>query len=306
MKILLTGRTGQVGYELEKYLRDLGTLIALDRQQMDLSNLRQVRDVIHDLRPDIIVNAAAYTSVDEAENNPEWAMLINAQAPAVMAEEAHKIGAVLLHYSTDYVFDGVRRGRLQGKLLPYTEKDVPVPINVYGRSKLAGEQKIIASGCQYVILRVSWIYGKRGNNFLLKMLKFAKDRKELFVVNDQYGAPTWSNTIASFTTEILHQAVQTPQQTDWWKRNSGIYHLAAHGKTTWYGFAKEIFSKASKLGLLDNQPPKIHGVPTYVYPVIAARPMNSLLNQRRLRQNFGLITPDWRNSLEECLLSLSN
>ncbi len=198
MKILVTGKTGQVGYELERSLQGLGQVIALDRAQMDLSNLAQVREVIRSIKPQLIVNPAAYTAVDQAEKEPELAMRINAEAPGVMAEEARTIGAAMIHYSTDYVFDGSKNS-------PYVETDPTCPINVYGRSKLAGEQAIQAADIPHLILRTSWVYGMRGKNFLLTMLRLAQERDALRIIGDQHGAPTWCRTIADTTAHIVAQ-----------------------------------------------------------------------------------------------------
>ncbi len=238
MKILLTGKTGQVGYELERSLQGLGEIIALDRSQMDLANLDQVRDVIRAIKPDLIINPAAYTAVDKAESEPELAMRINGEAPGVMAEEAKKLGAAMIHYSTDYVFDG-------SKTTPYVETDPTCPINVYGATKLAGEQAIQAAGIPHLILRTSWVYGMRGKNFLLTMLRLAQERDELRIVADQHGAPTWCRTIADTTAHIVAQAKGAQHAQDWWQERSGIYHLTAQGQTTWYGFTQAILENAT-------------------------------------------------------------
>jgi dTDP-4-dehydrorhamnose reductase len=206
LKILLTGRNGQVGGELQHTLASLGNVIAFDHHAFDLTNSDQIRDKIRDLRPDVIVNAAAYTAVDRAESEPEKAMQINADAPGIMAEEAKRIGATLVHYSTDYVFDGTKRE-------PYTEQDEPNPLNVYGKSKLAGERAIQAVGGSFCTFRTSWIYGARGQNFLLTILRLAQSRDELRIVDDQFGAPTWSRTIAEVTATVLQQIASKEGQT---------------------------------------------------------------------------------------------
>src|SRR5471030_2725597 len=213
--ILLTGVNGQVGFELERSLQGLGRVVALDRSRLDLGDLDQVRQVVRDVKPTLIVNPAAYTAVDKAESDVDACMRANAEAPGVMAEEAKKLGAALVHYSTDYVFDGTKDGA-------YVEDDVVNPQNVYGRSKLAGEQAIVASGCHHLIFRTSWVYGSRGKNFLLTMLRLGAERDELSVVADQFGAPTWSNTIASLSANILAQAIGSGRS-DWWSQHSGIY-----------------------------------------------------------------------------------
>ena len=284
MKILLTGATGQVGFELKRSLQTLGEVIALDRGQMDLSDLDQVRDVVRQVKPGLIVNPAAYTLVDRAENEPELAHRINAEAPAVMATEAIRLGCPMVHYSTDYVFDG-------SKQQPYVESDAVNPVNVYGQSKLAGEQAIAAAGIPHLILRTSWVYGLHGKNFLLTMLRLASERSELRVVADQHGAPTWSRTIADTTAAILHQAKQGDAQ--WWQRNSGIYHLSNQGRTTWAGFTEAIIAQAK----LDCT---VVPITSAEYPTPARRPLNSVLSSDKLITNFCAI-PDWKTALSLCL-----
>jgi dTDP-4-dehydrorhamnose reductase len=284
MKILLTGSTGQVGYELARSLQGLGEVVAVDRDRMDLSNLDQVRDVIKAVRPGLIVNPAAYTAVDKAETDQELAHRINAEAPAVMAQEAKALGAALIHYSTDYVFNGKASG-------PYQETDATGPINVYGQSKLAGEQAIAASGVDHLILRTSWVYGMRGKNFLLTMMRLARERDELRIVNDQHGAPTWSRTISDTTALILAQArVGGP---GWWQQHGGTYHLTSQGQTTWFGFTQAILEAA------DIQC-KLVPITSAEYPVPAARPVNSVMDCNKLMSNFCQL-PDWKAALHLCL-----
>lgn len=286
-RILLTGKTGQVGYELERSLQGLGEIIALDRSQMDLANLAQVRGVIRTLKPNLIVNPAAYTAVDKAESEPELAMRINGEAPGVMAEEAKKLDAVMIHYSTDYVFDG-------NKGTPYVETDLTCPVNVYGISKLAGEQAIQATGIPHLILRTSWVYGMRGNNFLRTILRLAQERDELRIVADQYGAPTWCRTIADTTAHIVAQSKGAEHKEDWWQQRGGIYNLTAQGQTTWYGFTQAILRNSSI-------PHKLHLTPitTQDYPLPAKRPTYSVMSSDRLNRTFcGL--PAWENSLKLC------
>lgn len=285
MKVLVTGRHGQVGYELMRSLQSLGQVIGVGRSEMDLCDPDQVRATIRRIQPTLIVNAAAYTAVDEAESRPELAMQINGLAPGVMAEEAAKLGAAIVHYSTDYVFDGTKQE-------PYTEGDAPSPLNVYGRTKLAGEQAISASGAFHLIFRTSWVYGTRGKNFLLTMNRLAAERKNLAVVDDQFGAPTWSRTIADTTACILSQSISTPQREDWWKLHSGIYHLTAQGSTTWRGFADAIFAD-----LTDG--PTVTPISSSDYQCAAARPKNSILSSQRLLQKFCYL-PDWRDALALC------
>ncbi|MBB3223189.1 dTDP-4-dehydrorhamnose reductase [Pseudoduganella umbonata] len=284
MKILLTGSTGQVGHELERSLQGLGEVIAVDRGRMDLSNLDQVRDVIRSVRPQLIVNPAAYTAVDKAESEPELAHRINAEAPAAMAAEAKALGAALVHYSTDYVFDGRSPGAR-------VETDTVGPLNVYGASKLAGEQAIAASGVPHLILRTSWVYGMRGKNFLLTMMRLAKERDELRIVDDQHGAPTWSRTIADTTALILAQARAGGQP--WWERNSGLYHLASEGRTTWFGFTQAILEETG----IDC---RLVPITTDQYPLPAPRPQYSVLDTSRLQERFVRL-PDWREALRLCV-----
>jgi|EP01034_Spumella_vulgaris_P027827 dTDP-4-dehydrorhamnose reductase len=284
MKILLTGSSGQVGYELERSLQGLGRVVAVDRSRMDLADLDQVRAVIRAEQPGLIVNPAAYTAVDKAESEPALAFRINAEAPGVMAEEAKKLGAALVHYSTDYVFPG-------NEPAPRTEGDATGPINVYGASKLAGEQAIAAAGIPHLIFRTSWVYGMRGKNFLLTMLKLARERDELRIVADQHGAPTWSRTIADATALVLAQAQGQGQ--DWWARNGGVYHLSSQGQTTWFEFTQAIIEQA---GIACRLQP----ITSAEYPVPARRPQYSVLSSQRLQEQFCRL-PDWRDALALCL-----
>ena len=283
MKILLTGASGQVGHELRRSLQGLGEVVALDRQQLDLAKLDQVRDVIRALRPGLIVNPAAYTAVDRAESESALAFRINAEAPAVMAAEARTLGAAMVHYSTDYVFDGAKPG-------PYVETDSTNPINVYGASKLAGEQAIAQAGIAHLIFRTSWVYGMRGSNFLLTMLRLARERPQLRVVADQVGAPTWSRTIADSTALVLAQA---KLDSSWWERHSGVYHLSSQGSTAWHGFTEEIIARA---GLACAVQP----ITSAEYPTSARRPANSLLDSSKLQQQFCRL-PEWRAALALCM-----
>ncbi len=287
MKILLTGKTGQVGYELERSLQGLGEIIAVDRNQMDLSNLDQVRDVIRAVKPTLIINPAAYTAVDLAEKEPELAMRVNGHAPAVMAEEAKKLGATMIHYSTDYVFDGT-------KTTPYTEDDPTCPINVYGRTKLAGEHAIQAAGIPHLILRTSWVYGMRGKNFLLTVLRLAQEREELRIVADQHGSPTWCRTIADSTAHIVAQGGKTMHVEDGWQGRSGLYHLTAQGQTTWYGFTQAILAHSSI-----EKKPIVIPITTQEYPLPANRPQHSVLSSARLIDAFCNL-PEWEHALRLC------
>ncbi|OEZ47548.1 dTDP-4-dehydrorhamnose reductase [Janthinobacterium sp. MP5059B] len=285
MKILVTGKNGQVGYELARSLQGIGHIIAVDRSEMDLSDLDQVRDVIRKIQPDLIINPAAYTAVDKAETDEELAMRVNAQAPGIMAEEAARLGAALVHYSTDYVFDGTAT-------TPYVETAATNPLNIYGKSKLAGEQAIAASGAAHLILRTSWVYGTRGKNFLLTVQRLAQDRSELRIVGDQTGSPTWCRTIADVTAHIVSQS-RTGDH-GWWRENGGLYHLTSQGSTSWAGFTEEI---------LRNTPPAhpvhVQAIATADYPLPAKRPMYSLLSCAKLIDRFGPL-PQWDAALRLC------
>jgi dTDP-4-dehydrorhamnose reductase len=285
MKILVTGKNGQVGQELLRALAGMGEVIALDRAQLDLADLDAVRSSVRSIRPDLIINAAAYTAVDQAETEIALAMRINADAPGVLAEEAKKIGAALIHYSTDYVFDGSKDGA-------WDENDMPAPLSVYGRSKLAGEKAIAATGVPHLILRTSWVYGLHGKNFLLTMLRLAQTRPELSIVNDQFGAPTWSRSIAEATAQIVLQSEKIAA-------HSGIYHMSAGGRTSWYGFAQKIFAHPSlQYKLL------LHAIPTADYPLPAQRPQNSVLNTSKFQQTFCSLL-QWDEALAHCLQELA-
>jgi dTDP-4-dehydrorhamnose reductase len=283
MKILLTGASGQVGYELARSLQCVGEVIAPDRRQMDLTNLDQIRSLIREIRPALIVNPAAYTAVDQAEQEPELAMRINAEAPGVMAQEAARLGAAMIHYSTDYVFDGRKQGA-------YTEDDAPNPLSVYGRSKLAGEQAVQQAGIAHLILRTSWVYGMRGKNFLLTMRRLAMEREVLRIVADQHGAPTWCRTIADTTANMLVQLTIGNQSLNW-QSASGLYHLTAQGQTTWFGFTQAIVA-----GLGDGKQPQLIPITTDAYPLPAVRPMNSVLSCERLQKRFCRL-PNWQTAL---------
>jgi dTDP-4-dehydrorhamnose reductase len=288
MKILLTGTNGQVGWELQRTLAPLGQVVAVDRRMLDLGNPDSIRAVIRAVKPDLIVNPAAYTAVDKAESEPELAMAVNGIAPGIMAEEAKKLGAAMIHYSTDYVFDG-------SKTSPYTEEDIPNPINVYGKTKLAGEQAIQAVGVPHLILRTSWVYGMRGKNFLLTILRLAKEREELKIVDDQIGAPTWSRMIAEATAQILAQGVLplTPHAS-LLAQYSGIYNLTAAGRTSWCGFAQAIVENA-------QAGTRVMPIPTADYPLPAPRPLFSLLASDKLTETFGMKLPSWDDSLALCM-----
>lgn len=284
--ILITGSNGQVGRALQKALAPIGRVEALNRQALDLADPDAIRRVVRDRKPAIIVNAAAYTAVDRAETEPELAMAANALAPGVLAEEARRINAVLVHYSTDYVFDG-------DKPEPYTESDRPNPRNVYGRSKLAGEQAIQSACPAHYILRTSWVYDAEGANFLNTMLRLGRERPELRIVNDQTGAPTWAGAIAAMTAQLLASKTAGADPCH------GLYHMTASGSVTWFGFAQAIFEEAEKI--LGITPPRLTPISTAEYPLPARRPANSRLNTEKLSTTFGIRPAPWREMLVHCL-----
>lgn len=293
-KILVTGKSGQVGFELERALQGLGTVVALDRAALDLTDLDQIRRVVRGIKPSVIVNPAAYTAVDRAESEAGLVHRINGEAPGVLAEEARRLGVPLVHYSTDYVFDGKKEGA-------YDETDPVNPQNVYGLSKLAGERAIAEVDGAHLILRTSWVYGLRGKNFLLTMLRLAAERPELRIVADQCGAPTWAATIAAMTSHIVAQGlVANTNDADWWRQKSGVYHLTASGSTTWFGFARAIFELSSPV---NN--PEVVPIASSDYPVPATRPGNSRLSNDKLAASFGLRAPDWNDALQLCLANRS-
>ena len=288
-RILLTGENGQVGYELQTALAGLGDVVALDRTALDLASPDTIRSKVREIAPQIIVNAAAYTAVDRAESEPELAMKVNGIAPGVLAEEAKRLGALMIHYSTDYVFDGTKSG-------PYTETDTPTPLSVYGQTKLAGDQAIQVSGASYYIFRTSWVYAARGQNFLRTMLRLGHERDELRIVKDQIGAPTWARFIADVTARVLKEAMRASDKTD---ATRGLYNLTASGATSWFGFAEAIFAEARVA--LGTKVPKLVPIPGSDYPSPAPRPLNSRLDNAKLIKTFGLQPPDWRTMLKACM-----
>ncbi len=283
MKILLTGCAGQLGRELKRSLACLGEVIACDRSQLDLARADPLRAALRSIAPAVIINAAAYTAVDKAEAEPGLADTINSLAPGILAAEARRLDALLIHYSTDYVFDG-------SKATAYTEDDAPAPLSAYGRSKLGGERAIAAAGGRHLIFRTSWVYGLHGANFMKTMLRLARERNELRVVGDQVGAPTWSRHLADATSHVLARK-DIPD---------GLYHLAAAGETSWHGYAEAIFGEALRAGLLENIP-VVNRIASADFPLPAARPANSRLDCSRFRRDFGLALPDWRTGLIDCL-----
>jgi dTDP-4-dehydrorhamnose reductase len=282
VRILLTGKNGQVGWELARALPAIGTVSAFDRTSLDLSQPDQIVARVREVRPDLIVNAAAYTAVDGAESEPDVAGRVNGAAPGVLAEEAKRLGALLVHYSTDYVFDGAQPA-------PYVETDTPSPINAYGRSKLEGERAIQASGCRHLILRTSWVYGLRGSNFLLTILRLARERPELRVVDDQVGTPTWSRDIAGATVRLAGLAAA--------RGDGGLFHLVAAGATSWFGFAREILASR---GIATP----VRAIRTSDFPTAAKRPANSRLCADLMREHWGIALPEWRSSMLGCLQDL--
>ena len=285
MKILITGQHGQVSQALQQRLDGLGELIVLGRDQLDLANPDQIRQQVRTHRPDLIINAAAHTAVDQAESEPHAAFAINAIAPGILAEEAKTLGIPLIHYSTDYVFDG-------SKPEPYTEADTPNPLGVYGQSKLAGEQAIAAVGGEYLILRTSWVYSKHGKNFLLTMQRLLQEKPHLRIVADQIGAPTWAGTIANSTRALIDRW-QAGKAGEW-----GVYHLTAQGETSWFGFAAAI---AEQLRAGGTACAELEAIPSSAYPTPAKRPLNSRLDCSRLQQQWQVSQPQWQDALRECL-----
>ncbi len=295
VKILVTGKRGQVGWELQRTLMSLGQVFAVDRESMNLAEPLAIAQTIARIKPDVIVNAAAYTAVDKAETESTLAMQVNGVAAQVLAEEAKKHHALLIHYSTDYVFDGTNPQ-------PYLETDTPAPLNYYGVSKLAGEQAIQALGGDYLVLRTSWVYGSRGNNFLLTMLRLMQERETLAIVGDQYGSPTWSRLIAQATAHILKQALIERSQNRFY---SGIYHLTCSGSTTWHGFAHTILQLAQKnLTHLAFKIKYLDKITTAQYPTPAKRPLNSRIATEAVCERFALNLPEWDQALMLCMEEL--
>jgi dTDP-4-dehydrorhamnose reductase len=298
-RILLTGATGQVGGELLNLLKPLGEIVAPSRAQMDLSNIASVRRTIRELRPRWIVNPGAYTAVDKAESEPELAYAINAEAVKAIGEEAQAIGAAVIHFSTDYVFDG-------SGTAPYKETDATGPVSVYGASKLAGERALADSGAGHMIFRTSWVYGSSGKNFLLTILKLARERDALRIVGDQHGAPTWSRDLAKMTAAVIGQcetAAKERQLADVLSEMGGVYHAAGAGETTWHGFATEA------VRLLKEKEPatpfaKLDAIPTTEYPTPAKRPANSRMGCGKLAAKFDWTMMNWQDSLREVLSEL--
>lgn len=283
MRILLTGRRGQVGWELERALATLGEVVAVDVDTMDLADPAQVVRQVRQAAPDLIINPGAYTAVDRAEEEPELAFAVNGTAPGLLAEEARRLGAALIHYSTDYVFDGSKAG-------PYREEDDTDPLNTYGRSKLAGEAAVAAAGGAHLILRTSWIFGARGQNFANTMLRLAREREELRVVDDQIGAPTWCRLLAEATAQIVAQG--GGDVTGYLRERGGLYHCTAAGSTSWHGFACLVLDVDARRE--EQRLQRLDPISSAAYPTPAPRPSNSCLACDRLRDTFGIVLPDWQ------------
>jgi dTDP-4-dehydrorhamnose reductase len=292
LKILLLGKNGQVGWELQRSLAPLGELVALDRHSSelcgDLGDLPGLADTIRRVRPDVIVNAAAHTAVDKAESEPDLARTLNALAPGVLAQEAAKLNALLVHYSTDYVFAG-------SGTRPWVETDTPAPLSVYGRSKLEGERAIQSSGARHLIFRTSWVYAARGGNFAKTMLRLAQERERLTVIDDQFGAPTGADLLADVTAHAVRQVLQRPT-------DAGVYHLVASGETSWNGYAKYVLAQAERAqAAIKLVAKEVIAVPTSDFPTPATRPLNSRLDTTKLQATFGLRLPHWQKGVARML-----
>ncbi|WP_398498677.1 dTDP-4-dehydrorhamnose reductase [Variovorax sp.] len=292
MKLLLLGKGGQVGWELQRSLAPLGELVALDFDSTDyhadFSRPEQLADTVRQVRPDVIVNAAAHTAVDKAESEPEFARKLNATSPGVVAQAAQEIGALMVHYSTDYVFDG-------SGSTPWKEDDATGPLSVYGRTKLEGEQLVAQHCAKHLIFRTSWVYAARGGNFAKTMLRLAKERDKLTVIDDQFGAPTGAELLADITAHAIRATLQDPSK-------AGLYHAIAGGETTWYGYARYVLELAQQAGVeLKAGPQQVEAVPTSAFPTPATRPHNSRLDTSKLQAAFGLVLPPWQNGVARML-----
>ncbi len=301
LRVLITGANGQVGWHLQRTLAPLGKVTAIDVEQVDLTDRDAVARVIQEVAPDIIANAAAYTAVDKAESEPDLARAINVAAPARMAEECARTGALLIHYSTDYVYDGSKSG-------PYEERDATGPLSVYGQTKLEGDQAIMASGCAHIILRTTWVYDIRGKNFLRTVLRLAREKEELRMVGDQFGAPTWARGLAESTAILLSKLLGRKSATGSWQ--SGLFHLTAAGRTSWAGFAQAILEDYDALldwpaetgefgGELKAK--RVVEITSDQYQTPARRPHNSVLSNAQIQAAFGIVLPDWRAQLQLAL-----
>jgi len=292
MRILVTGAQGQIGWELQQCLPALGDVVAVDLAECDLTQPAQVSNLIRSVKPDLIVNTAAHTAVDRAEAEPALAQTLNADVPAQLADEARRLGAALIHYSTDYVYDGMKSG-------PYVESDPVKPLSTYGRTKLAGEQAVAAAGIPHLILRTSWVYGMRGSNFLLTMMRLAATRTELRVVADQHGVPNWSHALAEATAAIIGTAQQRGGMRAAFTANGGVYHLTCRGATTWHGFATAIIERLADNGAAPRL--RVTPITTAEYPTAAMRPANSVLDGGRLECDWSVTLPHWQAAFDQCL-----
>lgn len=295
MNILLLGKSGQVGWELQRSLAVLGRVTALDHDSTehcgDFANPEGVRETVRALRPDVIVNAAAHTAVDKAESEPEIARLLNATSPGVLAEEAARLGTWLVHYSTDYVFDG-------SGTRPWVETDAPAPLSVYGATKLEGEQRIQQTGCRHLILRTSWVYAARGGNFAKTMLRLGSERERLTVIDDQWGAPTGADLLADVTAHAVRHLQSRP-------RDGGLYHCVASGETNWHSYAKYVLEHARQAQpAIELKATEVAPVPTSAFPTPARRPHNSRLDTTRLQTTFGLVLPPWQQGVARMLTEI--
>ncbi len=301
MRLLITGANGQVGWHLQRTLAPLGEVLAIDVEQVDLTDLDAITRTFRGFAPDVVANAAAYTAVDKAESEPDLARAINVNAPARMAEECARSGALLIHYSTDYVYDG-------SKSAAYEEHDGTGPLSAYGQTKLEGDQAIIASGCAHIILRTTWVYDTRGKNFLRTVLRLAREKEELRMVGDQFGAPTWARALAESTTIILAKSLERRTAAGSW--TGGLFHLTAGGKTSWSGFAQAILEDYETLldwpaesgefgGPLKAK--RVVEITSEQYLTPARRPRNSVLSNAKIQTAFGIVMPDWRSQLRLAL-----
>ena len=292
-RVLIVGNAGQVGVELQRSFAGFGEIIGVDRESVDLADAKQVRALVRRIEPTIILNAAAYTAVDRAESELELAQAINAEAPRILAEEALRTDALLVHYSTDYVFDGTKQG-------PWTEQDIPAPLSVYGATKLDGEEAILQTGGKVLIFRTSWVYGPHGSNFLLTMLRLARQRDSLSIVSDQIGSPTTSIELARATHAVV-SGVMTGQfgETEEW---AGLYHMTCSGSVSWCGFAQAIFDHSGKL--LDGKVPVVTPITSAEYPTAAKRPHNSVLSNAKLDASFGVRLASWEAALDTVIEAL--
>jgi len=297
LRLLVTGANGQVGWHLQRTLAPMGEVLPIDIQEVDLTDLNAVSRTVRDFAPDIVVNAAAYTAVDKAESEPDLARAINVAAPAQIAQECARTGALLVHYSTDYVYDG-------NKPTPYEENDATGPLSVYGQTKLEGDQAIMASGSAHIILRTTWVYDIRGKNFLRTALRLAREKEELRMVGDQFGAPTWARGLAESTTIILARLLERKRATRSWQ--SGLFHLTASGQTSWAGFAQAILEDYEELLAWPAETGEFGGplkakrvvaITTEQYQTPARRPRNSVLSNAKIQAAFGIVLPDWRAQL---------